>query len=88
MELEDDCAEGVICRWGFMLMEDPAAAFRETRRVLKRGGRLCFSVFSTPDTNPWAALPARAMVEAGLMDAPSPGQPGIGTSSSTHGSPI
>ena len=30
----------VLCRWGYMLMVDPAAALTETRRVLAPGGRL------------------------------------------------
>lgn len=77
MELDSDSVDGVLCRWGFMLMGDPAAAFRETRRVLRPGGRLCLSVFSAPEKNPWAALPAKAMVEEGLMEPPRPGAPGI-----------
>ena len=40
MDLEDDSVDGVICRWGYMLMADPAAALAETRRVLRDGGRL------------------------------------------------
>jgi ubiquinone/menaquinone biosynthesis C-methylase UbiE len=45
MDLEDASVDGVLCRWGYMLMADPAAALRETRRVLQRGGRLVFSVW-------------------------------------------
>jgi ubiquinone/menaquinone biosynthesis C-methylase UbiE len=77
MDLDNESVDGVLCRWGFMLMSDPGTAFLESRRVLKRGGRLCFSVFAAPAKNPWAALPARALVEGGLMDAPAPGSPGI-----------
>ena len=35
MDLETDSVDGVLCRWGYMLMSDPAAAFAETRRVLR-----------------------------------------------------
>jgi ubiquinone/menaquinone biosynthesis C-methylase UbiE len=33
--LDDDSVDGVLCRFGYMLMPDPAAAFAETRRVLR-----------------------------------------------------
>jgi ubiquinone/menaquinone biosynthesis C-methylase UbiE len=77
MDLETESVDGVLCRWGYMLMSDPGEALKETRRVLKPGGRLCFSVFAGPEQNPWAALPARALVEGGFMKAPAPGSPGI-----------
>jgi len=77
MDLESGSVDGVLCRWGYMLMGDPAAALRETRRVLRPGGRLAFSVFAGPEENPWAAVPAKALIDAGLMAAPSPGKPGI-----------
>lgn len=77
MDLETESVDGVLCRWGYMLMSDPSAAFKETRRVLRSGSRLCFSVFAGPEQNPWAALPARALVEGGFMQAPAPGSPGI-----------
>ena len=38
MDLEDDGVDGVACRFGYMLMADPSAALRETRRVLRDGG--------------------------------------------------
>jgi ubiquinone/menaquinone biosynthesis C-methylase UbiE len=43
MDLGTDSVDGVLCRWGYMLMIDPATAFAETRRVLRPGGRLAFS---------------------------------------------
>jgi ubiquinone/menaquinone biosynthesis C-methylase UbiE len=78
MDFDDASFDGVICRWGFMLMPDPAAAFRECRRVLVPGGRLAFAVFTGPDENPFAALPARILAEAGYLPPPtSAWQPGI-----------
>jgi ubiquinone/menaquinone biosynthesis C-methylase UbiE len=77
MDLPDCAVDGVICRWGYMLMPDPATAFRETRRVLRRDGRLCFSVFGSAERNPWAVMPARVLIEAGYMARPAPDAPGI-----------
>src|SRR5438876_7032262 len=56
LDLPDEAVDGVLCRWGYMLMADPSAALAETRRVLRRGGRLSCAVFAGPEQNPWAAL--------------------------------
>jgi SAM-dependent methyltransferase len=77
MELEDDSVDGVGCRYGYMLMADPAAALRETRRVRRDGGPLAFAVWSTPDRNPWAAIPGMTLVQRGHVPPPEPGAPGI-----------
>ena len=77
MDLEDSSVDGVLCRWGYMLMADPAAALAETRRVLRDGGRLCFSVWASPEHNPWAAIPGMELVARGHLPAPEPGAPGI-----------
>jgi len=67
----------VVCRWGYMLMADPAAAFRETRRVLRDGGPLAFAVWRTAERNPWASVPAMTLVQLGHVPPPEPGAPGI-----------
>jgi ubiquinone/menaquinone biosynthesis C-methylase UbiE len=77
MDLDDDSVDGAVCRWGYMLMADPAAALKETRRVLRDGGPLAFAVWRTPDRNPWAAVPGMTLVQRGHMPAPEPGAPGI-----------
>lgn len=78
MDFDDASFDGVICRWGFMLMPDPAAAFRECWRVLVPGGRLVFAVFTGPDENPFASIPARILADAGHLPPPTSGwQPGI-----------
>src|ERR671915_1335481 len=77
MDLENESVDGVVCRYGYMLMADPAAALMETRRVLREGGPLAFAVWMTPDRNPWAAVPGMTLVQRGHMPAPEPGAPGI-----------
>ena len=72
MDLPDASFDGVMCRWGFMLMPDPAAALRECRRVLKPNGRLVFAVFTGPDKNPFASLPSRILIEMGHLPKPTP----------------
>ncbi len=77
MDLDDDSVDAVVCRWGYMLMADPAAALKETRRVLRDGGALAFSVWMTPERNPWSAVPAMTLVQRGHMPSPDPTAPGI-----------
>jgi len=77
MDLADDCVDAALCRWGYMLMADPAAALAETRRILRDGGPLAFAVWAAPDRNPWAAIPAMTLVQRGHMPPPDPTAPGI-----------
>ncbi len=62
--------DAVLCRWGYMLMADPAAALAETRRVLRPGGRAALAVWDALPHNPWALLPALELIERGLAPAP------------------
>lgn len=71
MDLADASVDGAVCRWGFMLMPDPAAAFRETKRILVPGGRLAFAVFTAPEKNPFASVPAKILIEMGHLPPPS-----------------
>ena len=75
IELEADSVDGVLCRFGYMLMADPAAALVETRRVLRPGGRVALSVWATPDLNPWVVILAGSLVEAGHLPPPDPNAP-------------
>jgi ubiquinone/menaquinone biosynthesis C-methylase UbiE len=77
MDLDDDSIDGVVCRWGYMLMADPLAALRETRRVLRTGGRVAFSVWGDPSANLWASVPAAALTEHTGQAPPDPHAPGI-----------
>lgn len=78
MDLPDASFDAVLCRWGFMLMPDPLASLRECRRVLVPGGRLVFAVFTGPEENSFASLPARILMEWGFLPKPTEGwHPGI-----------
>ena len=77
MSLEDDSVDGVLCRFGFMLMPDPAAALAETRRVLRPEGRLALAVWGTAAENPWVAIAGLILAERGLSPPPEPGAPGM-----------
>lgn len=76
MDLGDNSVDGILCRWGFMLMQDPNAALRESRRVLRSGGKLVFSVWGPPAANPWVTIPGAVGVSQGLMQPPDARGPG------------
>jgi SAM-dependent methyltransferase len=76
MNLETNSVDGVLCRWAYMLMIDPAAAFAETRRVLRPRGRLAFSVWAARERNPALSLAGRILAELGHVPPPDPEAPG------------
>jgi len=82
LDLPDASVDGVICRFGYMLMVDPGRALVETRRVLRRGGRLVFAVWREAARNPWVAVAGRMFVRRGLVPPPEPGAPGMFTMAS------
>jgi SAM-dependent methyltransferase len=88
IDLDTDTVDGVLCRFGYMLMADPAAALTETRRVLRSGGRLVMAVWGPPERNPWAAIAAMILIGQGHLPPPEPGAPGVfsmGAQERTHG---
>jgi ubiquinone/menaquinone biosynthesis C-methylase UbiE len=75
IELEADSVDAVLCRFGYMLMADPAAALAETRRVLRPGGRVALSVWSAGERNPWLTILGRLLLDGGHVPPPEPGSP-------------
>lgn len=76
IDLPDGSVDGVLCRFGYMLMRDPAQALEETHRVLRPGGRVAFSVWAAPEDNPWGTAVGRALLERGLIEKPDRNAPG------------
>ena len=72
IELDSDSVDGVLCRFGYMLMADPAAAVAETRRVLRPGGRLTLAVWGALERNPFFGTIAVSLVQRGHIDPPEP----------------
>ena len=79
LDLPDASVDGAICRFGYMLMVDPGQALNETRRVLRPGGRLVFSVWREAERNPWVAVPGEMFVRRGIVPPPEPRAPGMFT---------
>jgi SAM-dependent methyltransferase len=76
IDLPAASVDAVMCRFGYMLLFDPEAALRETRRVLKPGGRVAFAVWDALERNPWMKVLRESLVSSGLAPAPVPEGPG------------
>jgi SAM-dependent methyltransferase len=64
-------------RFGVMFFADPAAAFRNIGRALRRDGRLVFVAWAGPEHNPFFTIPQRIAVERlGPVPAAAPDAPG------------
>ena len=76
LTLADASVDGVLCRWGLMLVPDVSAAAAEIGRVLRPGGKAAVAVWAEPDRNEWMTASGRSALELGLMQRPDPDAPG------------
>jgi ubiquinone/menaquinone biosynthesis C-methylase UbiE len=77
IELGDGSVDGVLCRFGYMLTTDPAAALAETRRVLRPGGRVALAVWGVMERNPFFTTVAISLVRRGHLPPPEPSGPPV-----------
>lgn len=75
IDLPAASVDGVLARWGYMLLADPESALRETRRVLRPGGRVALAAWDAAERNPWSAAFGAELLARGLVTAPEPGEP-------------
>jgi ubiquinone/menaquinone biosynthesis C-methylase UbiE len=78
IDLPDASVDGVISRFGLMLLPEPAKAFAEIRRVLRPAGRLVYGVMGPPQENPLLTFFVQAFAEHGhVLDADPFGPGGL-----------
>jgi SAM-dependent methyltransferase len=73
---DDERFDAVLCRFGYMLMSDPAAAVRESVEALRPAGRLSLAVWGLGEENPWIMVIFDAVMAHLNAPPPEPGAPG------------
>lgn len=76
IDLSAATVDSIVGRWAYMLLADPDAALRETRRVLRPGGLLALAAWDIPQANPWNSVIGGLLVERGLVEQTDPDDPG------------
>ncbi len=77
LDLPDASVDRIVCRFAYMLVPDRDAAFRETRRVLRPGGRVAFAVWAGRDHNDWATTLWDVLESYTPLPPARPGGPGM-----------
>ena len=77
LPFDENTFDKISCRMGFMFFPDMQMAANEMLRVLKPGGKMATSVWSTPDKNLWVTS-IMSVINKNLQLAPPPaGSPGM-----------
>lgn len=78
IDMPDGSVDVVLCRWGYMLLDDPVAALSETRRILRGpAGRVALAVWAGRERNPWNTAAGGPLVDRGLVPHAQPHEPGM-----------
>jgi SAM-dependent methyltransferase len=76
LTLHDDSVDGIICRFGVMLVPDMEGAAAEIARILRPDGRVVLAVWASSRVNPWITAGGRAALDLGFTDPPDYDAPG------------
>jgi SAM-dependent methyltransferase len=77
IDMPDDSVDGILHKFGPMLMDDQVAYMSEIRRVLKKRGHFVAAVWAVPERNPWLAITPMSVMQSGVEMPPfDPSQPG------------
>jgi SAM-dependent methyltransferase len=73
IDLADASVQGVMSRYGLMLVPDYKGAFSEIRRVLVPGRSLAYAVWGPLPANPWMMLFGAVFIQRGHFTPPEGG---------------
>ncbi len=76
MELEENCFEAALCRWGLPYTQDPIAALRRVRRSLTPGSPLVAALWSEYEHISWYNVPRDVTEKFVSLPPLSPERPG------------
>ena len=76
LSLDDDAVDGILCRFGLMLVPDMEGMAGEIARVLRPGGRAVLAVWASSRLNPWITAAGRAALALGTRSHPTSRRPG------------
>jgi ubiquinone/menaquinone biosynthesis C-methylase UbiE len=72
IDVEAASIDIVLCRWAYMLMDDPENALQETRRILRPGGRVALAAWAGAEDNRWSSLVFDLLLERGAIEPDEP----------------
>ncbi|MDT5022022.1 MAG: hypothetical protein QOI33_2546 [Mycobacterium sp.] len=76
IDLPDSSVDGVLSRFGLMLVPHQQRAIAEIRRVLRPGGPCAYATWGLPQDNPWIFQLVAALVQNGIAPPGDPFAPG------------
>jgi ubiquinone/menaquinone biosynthesis C-methylase UbiE len=76
IDLPDGSVDGVLSRFGLMLIPAQDQAMHEIRRVLHPGGRCAYATWGPPERNPWILQMVAALLQNGWTPPGDPAAPG------------